>query len=461
MNARETLTTDVVIVGAGLAGLCAAETLLEGGVDVILLEARDRVGGRVYDVHVSKDVVAELGAQYCAPPESLPIVNNHAIVELAAHEGAAIFPVHHQGDNLFSLGGSKPKRFGRDIPPVGPLTLIQFGLLRARLTRMARALSIDTPWSGDAARRYDAETLSSWARPQLRTEGARALLQLICEGMCSTSPSDVSLLHTLIYLRWTGDLKELMRTSGLFRSHRIVGGPYRVAGKIAERLGDRVVLSAPVQRIEHNGKGVQVETKHLSARARMVVVTVPTALRNQIQWEPCLPASYYAISQRMCPGAVLKFIAVYDEPFWREDGLSGLSTDGSRTVRVTFDQSPPGGHPGMLAAYSFGRSAYALMHKPAVERRETVLTALQTSFGKRVSEIGLYIEQDWINDAWARGGFCSFAGPGTWSSLGDWIAKPHGVIRWAGSETIKEGFGTMSGAVRSGKSVAQDILNKI
>lgn len=325
-------------------------------------------------------------------------------MELAAREGAAIFPVHHQGDNLFSLGGARPKRFSRDIPPVGPLTLIEFGLLRTSLRRIA------------------------------------------------TSRTD---------LRWTGDLKELMRTSGLFRSHRIVGGPHRVAGKIAERLGDRVVLSAPVQTIKHNDKGVQVDTKCLFVDARRVVVTVPTALRNQIQWEPGLPAAYYAIAQRMCPGAVLKFITVYDEPFWREDGLSGLSTDGSHAVRVTFDQSPPGGFPGMLAAYSFGRSAYALMRKPPNERREIVLAGLETAFGKRVRGINLYIEQDWIGDAWARGGFCSFTGPGTWSALGEWIAKPHGPIRWAGSETIKEGFGTMSGAVQSGKQVAQDILQEV
>jgi monoamine oxidase len=202
--------------------------------------------------------------------------------------------------------------------------------------------------------------------------------------------------------------------------------------------------------------GVEVEARSVRVRARDAIVATTPALAARIDWQP-LPGPRDQLAQRMPHGQALKLVALYAEPFWRAEGLSGLAAaDGA--VRVVLDESPPGGRPGALGAYAVGRGAVALAAVSQAERRRVVVGTLVELFGPRAAAPDAIVEHDWIGDPWARGGHGCVAVPGAWSTLGPALRTPVGPIRWAGTETALAGMGSMSGAVLSGTRAADEVL---
>jgi monoamine oxidase len=219
-----------------------------------------------------------------------------------------------------------------------------------------------------------------------------------------------------------------------------------------------VVLSAPVRRIEQSATGVTVVSDACTVKAGRAIVAIPPPLAVEIDWQPLLPPQQDALRRRMPLGTLAKCFAVYDEPFWRKDGLSGMALKLGGTVKEMFDNSPPDGRPGVLMGFLGGPSWRTWFARPDADRRAAVLADFAQAFGPKALLPKAYFEQDWTAERWTRGGPVSVLGTGTLSDFGPALSRPFGRVHWAGTETAGYWNGYMDGAVRSGERAAQEVL---
>jgi monoamine oxidase len=295
-------------------------------------------------------------------------------------------------------------------------------------------------------------------RPRARLADVRDLLELTVQAVCACEPADVSLLHVLFYVKSAGGLEALTDSEGGAQEARFVGGSQRVALRMAEELGEeRVRLSAPVRRIAWDSGGVTVG----DVRARRAIVALPPTLTARIDYDPILPGHRDQLVQRMPQGTVWKCMAVYDEPFWRRDGLSGWGLSDAGPVRLTYDNSPPDGSPGVLLGFLEGDHARRAGLMAPAERRAAVLDVFGRLFGARARAPERYIEKSWAEEEWTRGCYGCYMTPGGWTSYGSALRAPIGPIHWAGAETATIWNGYMDGAVRSGERAAADALRAL
>ena len=434
-----TRTADVVVVGAGFAGLSAALELESAGFDAIVLEARDRVGGRVLNHELANGEVVEVGGQWVGPTQ-------HALLELAADVGVETYPTHLEGDNLIVYRG-RVRRYRGTIPRINPAVLLEIERLRRKLNRLCRQVPPDAPWNASRAERWDRITFAEWMRRNSLTPGARMLVTLVIRSVFGTEPEDVSFLHVLFYLASAGGFDALVDTRGGAQDSRFVGGSQLVAIRMAERLGDRVVLGAPVRRIENGDESVRVEADGVTVDAKRAIVAMSPTLAARIAYSPALPGRRDQMSQRMPQGAIIKCMAVYPEPFWRGDGLSGSGLADGASVNAIFDNSPPGGSPGVLLGFLDGRAARVWSRRTPDERRGAVVDVFTRLFGERAANPDDYVERNWANEEWSRGCYSGAFGPSGWTDFGAALREPVGRIHWAGTETATVWNGYIDGAI--------------
>jgi monoamine oxidase len=436
---------DVVVVGAGLAGLTAARDLTAAGRSVRVLEARDRVGGRTLNADLGDGQVVEVGGQWVGPHQT-------ALLALAADLGVGTFPTHDDGQSLLEWRG-RVRRYRGVVPRLNPAVLADVAQAQARLERMARTVPLEAPWRALQARHWDGQTLESWLRRHMVTDAGRELVRIGVEGIWAAEAGELSLLHALFYLRSGQGWSALLDTRGGAQQDRFVGGSQQLSLRLAEDLD--VVLDAPVRRIAQDGAGVVVTSDREVLRAAHVVVAVPPALAGRIEHEPALPAAREQLTQRVPMGAVVKCHAVYDEPFWRAEGLSGFAISDRGPARVVYDNSPQTGRPGVLMGFLEGRYARLV---PAAERRGVVLAGFARLLGPRAARPEQWLEQDWAAEPWSRGGYGGALPPGAWTQLGPALREPVGRVVWAGAEAASVWNGYMEGAVRSGSEAARQVL---
>ena len=278
----------------------------------------------------------------------------------------------------------------------------------------------------------------------------------MCEAVWAAQPADVSLLHALFYTRSNADLETLISVDRGAQQDRVVGGSVRVAEAMAAELGSRVRLGAPVRRISHDDSGVRVQMRSgAEEEADHVVVTLPPTLAGRLEYDPALPSWRDQLTQRMPAGSVIKCFAVYDEPFWRTDGLNGQAISDRGPVKVTFDNSPPDGRPGVLLGFIEGRDARIAARLGDDQRRAAVLDSFSRLFGPRAADPVRYVERDWMAEEFTRGCYGAHFTTGVWTSYGQAWREPVGRIHWAGAECSPEWNGYMEGAVRSGEAAAR------
>ena len=441
---------DVIVVGAGLAGLVAARQLVAARRNVLVIEARDRVGGRTVNASIGAGKVTEMGGQWGGP-------THERLLAVAAELGVETFPTHHQGRNLVDLRG-KLRRYKGTIPRLAPHVLLDVGRARRKVRRAARRVPPEAPWTAPKAEELDSQTLATWVRKAARTKRARSLLEIAVGTVMGTGTAELSALWMLSYVASAGSFDALIDVEGGAQQDRFVGGSQLISERLAEELGDIVVLAAPVRRISQDGGGIDVEADGLDTRARRVIVAVPPPLAARISFAPSLGGRRDQLTQRMAHGALTKCAAVYPEPFWREAGLSGQAlSDGP--VTSTFDNSPPDGAPGVLLGFIAGVEAIRHARRSETDRRRVVLECFERLFGEQAARPGIYLETAWAEEEWSRGGpVCSFA-PGALAHYGEALGQPAGRIHWAGAETATEWCGYMEGAVQSGDRAAEEVLD--
>jgi monoamine oxidase len=447
-------SADVLVVGAGLAGLTAARELVAAGRSVLVLEARDRVGGRVVNRDIGDGKIVEMGGEYAGPTQD-------RLLALAADLGVQTFPTYDSGVKVLHFNG-KRGTYATAIPRINPLVLLDIGRAQARLESLAKRVPTDAPWTAASAERWDGQTFESWARRNTVSRGAYDLLALATEAVFAAEPGDLSLLHVLFYVRSGGTFQNLIETTGGAQQDRFVGGSALIADRLAGRLGTEIVkLGAPVSQIRVAGDKVTATTTAGEFDGKRIIVTAPPLLAGRIEYEPALPYWREQLTQRAPMGSVIKCQVIYDEPFWRADGLSGQATGDGEGSRVVFDNSPPDGSPGVLLAFVEGDEARRLGRQDSPARLAAVLGSLTRYFGAKAGSPTDYLELDWQQERWSGGCYGTLFGPNVWTRYGPALTAPAGPIHWAGTETSPIWCGYMDGAVRSGERAATAVLGEL
>jgi monoamine oxidase len=454
MPDQQTRDADLVVVGAGLAGLSAARAAANAGASVVVVEARDRVGGRVLNEDIGGGNVVEVGGQWIGPTQD-------RLAALARELRVDTFPTFGDGENVIEYGG-RVRRYRGTIPRINPVVLIDVERAQRRLNRLARRVPLDAPWEAPGAAALDGQTAATWMRRNLATKAGRMLLELGIEAVWAAQPEDMSLLHVLFYIHSAGSLEMLFDTEGGAQQDRFVGGSQRIAVLMAQELGrENVLLEAPVRKIERADHGVTVRADGATVRARRAIVAIAPTLAGRIAYDPPLPGFRDQLTQRMPLGTVAKCMAIYDEPFWRAEGLSGQGTSDLGPVKLTFDNSPPGGSPGVILGFLEGRQARELGQLAADERRTAVVDCFARLFGPRAGRPDGYVERLWADEEWSRGCYGCHMPTGAWTNYGPALREPIGPLHWAGAEYSTVWNGYMDGAVRSGEETARAALERL
>jgi monoamine oxidase len=443
---------DVLVVGAGVAGLTAARELTKRNISCLVLEARDRVGGRTLSQKVGRDWV-DLGGQWIGPTQD-------RLAALARELGVATFPQHQEGTKIVSWGG-KIITYKGDIPWLSLGTQIELGLMDWRFKSYMKDLPIDAPWTSRRAVEWDGQTVESWKRRHLRVGGARLFLDIVVRAVFTSEPRDLSFLYFLSYLKSGHGLESLISIKGGAQESRFVGGAQRISICMAEQLGDRVVLNCPVRSITQDADGVTLQTDRGPFRGRLVIIAIPPLLAGRIHYAAALPIRRDQLMTRMPMGSVIKYIATYDRAFWREAGFSGEAFSDTGPTVTTFDDSSHDGSQPALVTFSDGAAGRIWGDRPADERRQAVLAELARFFGPQATQPTDFAEKNWNADPWSGGCYAGVMGPGVMTDFGPALREPCGRIHWAGTETAVDWTGYIDGAIESGQRAVAEVASRV
>jgi monoamine oxidase len=441
---------EVAIVGAGLSGLMAARTLLAAGVEPLVLEARDRVGGRTWTRLAGDGTPLDLGGQWIGPTQ-------RRILALAEELNVQTFKTWDTGKNIEYRRGERITYSGA-IPTHDPVVSADAVEAMLTLNMMATQVPLDAPWNAPKALEWDSQTFDTWIRANARSDEARELMELVIQAVFSVETRDISLLHVLFYIHSAGNLMDLVAVTGGAQESRCVGGTQQLSDKMAAALGDRVILNAPVHTVARDERGVHVEAEGVTVSAERAIIALPPTLAGRLRYHPALPSYRDQLTQRVPMGTVIKVQCLYKTPFWRDEGLTGQVTSDTGAMRITFDNTPLSGTPGILLAFVEGEEGRRWGRRSMEERRAEVLDCLARYFGEQARVSQEYVEMSWAEEEYSRGCYAGFLPPGVLTSYGEALRAPIGRLHWAGTETATEWNGYMDGALQAGERAALEVL---
>jgi monoamine oxidase len=462
-------SADVVVIGAGFAGLTAARNVVAGGRSAIVLEARDRVGGRVWNHDLPGGHISERGGTFVGPTQD-------KVMALADQLSIGTFETYDTGDDVYVADGQRSTYSDTSVfgtAPPDPEIVVPLATIVPGLDSMSTNVPVTAPWEAANAAAWDGQTLETYLTSQ-PTSNQRFLevAALATRTIFGAELRELSFLFTLFYIASSGDethpgtFERNFDTRDGAQQSRIIGGSQEIALRVAEQLGGasrrtgggRVVLGTPVRRIVQGAHGVSVYSDRLAVSAKQAIVAVPPTLAGRIYYEPILPFERDQLTQRYGQGTLTKVGAVYDKPFWREAGLTGGAVATGGPVSATFDDSPPDGSIGIVFGFVGGDNARAYNASSPTARRSHVLNQFTTFFGRRALSPTAYLETNWSGEEWTRGCPVGIPATGALLAYGSRLREPVGRLHWAGTETSTYWNGYMDGAVRSGERAAAEVL---
>lgn len=430
-----------MVVGAGFAGLGAAQELVRAGLSVQLLEARPRAGGRTLTRYLPDGTQLDLGGQWIGPTQRL-------ISALVEEYGIGTYPTPAHGDPVVDFGGERLTSAPREVDD-----------LLEEIDLLALQIIPERPWDAPEARSWDQQTFASWLAGTEYSEATiRYVARVVSGGLLAGAPAEASLLETLFYVASAGGVQPLLGYEGGAQATRIVGGAQGIAEHMAADLPPGALrLGEPVTAIEYGSGGARVITTTHTYTASRVIVAIPPILAARIRYDPPLPPLSDGALQRTPSGTALKVHAVYPAPFWRDRGLSGVSTSDSGVLTETVDNTPPNSPRAVLTGFVYGEEAVLLRARPLEDRRRIVLERLGELFGEEALSPDDYVEFDWMAEEWTRGCFSGHLVPGSTVGFGPALRAPVGVVHWASTETATEWNGYFDGALGSGRRAAEEV----
>ncbi len=434
----------MLVVGAGLAGLVAARDLVAAGVSTLVLEARQRVGGRLLTLAGDAGVTLDLGGQWIAR-------EHHRARELANGLRLELATPATVGRATATIGGREVEMRGL-LPAMGMLAradLLQAGY---RLGRLVAATSLEHPTAGAGVAGRDEITAARWLGRNLRTRAGREIARAMVEICFAFGADETSLLGLLF------DIRAARSISGVLGAQAdiVVGGAQQLALRLADRLNDRVVTGAAVDRVSWSDQHIEIGAGGRTWTSHAAAICIPPALARRIVFTPALPADRRALLDGMLPGNVIKALAVYETPFWRHHGHSGSTFNIGSTLGVTADVSPRDESAGVLVALACASGADRLRGAPE-QPEDAVLSSLVELFGEQARAAREVAVHDWSQELFTGGCYAGHFTPGTLQAAGGAALRPSGAIHWGGTETATDWHGYMEGAVRSGERVAGEL----
>jgi len=480
------ITRDVVVIGAGAAGLTAANDLRTAGLSVVVLEARDRVGGRLW-TDVVDGAMLELGGQWVSPDQT-------ALIDTVADLGLETYSRYREGDSVYVGPDGEAKRFTGEMFPVAPETEKAIDDITARLDQMVAEIDPDKPWAHPNAAEWDKISWDAWLREQTDDDEAVRNLAFATGSAMLTKPTHTfSLLQSLLMAASAGSYSNLVDADFIL-DKRVAGGLQQVPELLAERLGDDVILNQPVRRIvwgaasatpaspadaatgqrvadlraltarvdaaKSSSDGVTVIADGVTVRARFAVLALAPVLYSRISFEPPLPRVQHQMHQHISMGFVIKVHAVYETPFWRDKGLSGTAFSPYELVHEAYDNTNHGDERGTLVGFVSDQNADDVFRLSAEERRERILESLSHYYGPEAKNPAVYYESDWGTEEWTRGAYAASFDMGGLHRYGADLREPVGAIHLACSDMAGAGYQHVDGAIRQGHRAADEILER-
>ncbi|KAL5005194.1 hypothetical protein ScPMuIL_018650 [Solemya velum] len=449
---------DVIVIGAGLSGLAAAKLLKEHGQNVLVLEARGRVGGRLYTVKNERVNYIDLGGAYIGPTQD-------RVLRFARELGVQTQLVDESGDSIFY---TKVRHFGMRFAgtqqPMGSIAAyLDLNNLYRTLDRMARQVSAEAPWQAEKAHEWDAMTVQQFYDKIIWTKEGMFCAKDVVQLNTCCEPNEVSLLWFLWYLSSANGILRIQAIGNGAQERKWVGGSQQLCDKAMERIGkDRVLLTHPVCRIEQTQTDVAVHDIHGNKYvSKYVILAIPTSTQSKILYDPPLPSCKIQLMQRAPMGKVIKTFMYYERPFWREKGINGFTSidDHEGLVGGTMeDLKTDGSHPAIMG-FILSDNVLDAEKKSKEERQRIIEQQYYRVFGTEEALHPIHFEEfDWTSEQWSGGGYSSTLPPGVLTKYREDIRSPVGRLYFAGTETACHWSGYMDGAVEAGERAAREIL---
>lgn len=446
----EKLQTDIIIIGAGYAGIAAAKKLHEAGKNFLVVEARDRIGGRTLTQKLNCGATVDLGAQWIGPTQ-------HHIWQWVKETNTATYNTFDSGKNILSYN-NKVSTYKGTIPKIDPLSLIDLGIALEKVNKLCKQIPLDAPWNHPKAHEYDSMTLHTWMEKNMYTKKAKHLFNIGVETVFAAEASEISFLHALFYAHSGDNMESLISIPNGAQQTLLVGGTQTLLQKIAQPFNEKILLQEAVRKIEQTEYEIKIYTDTKIIHAKKCISTLPPTLLNSIQFAPILPQRKAQLLQRVPMGAAMKCFCIYKTPFWRQKGFSGQIVSDESPVKVTFDCTNADSDFGVLLVFVEAKNARDFIELPKSQRKEMVLKKLVDYFGNEAKEILEYEDKCWTEEEFSRGCYAGNMPPGVMTQFGKALREPFMHLHFAGTETAIKWNGYMDGAIESGFRAVEEVL---
>ena len=442
---------EVIVVGAGFAGLTAARTLARSRKNVVVLEARNRVGGRVKAGKIA-GIPVDVGGMWVGPTQT-------RLLETIKEYGLHLVAGSDKGKNILEIN---KRRFVANGQSLGwdKQTEAEYERLLKQIDLLAKQLPLASPWTMPRAEEYDTMSADDWFRASTNNAMVLEMFRGLVRGIFTADAYQISFLFFLFYIR-SGDNFDALASFGgdSAQAWTVEETMHQVAVRMAAELDGKIVLEMPVRSISQDDNGVVIESAKGTWSAGHAIVAVPLPLSVRIQYQPPLPSERDILAQHMPMGSVIKYWVAYEKPFWRDRGFNGIVTSSDAPSNmVCGDMTPPSGTPGLLIGFIEGHNGVLWTGHSREERRKVIVDRLVSFFGPEAAHPIDYEDQDWPSDPWSRGCYVASMAPGIMTTVGKAIRQPFGRVHWAGTETSERWMGYIDGAIRSGDRAAAEIL---
>ncbi|KAL4962692.1 putative flavin-containing amine oxidase [Aspergillus stella-maris] len=459
-GSSETEDVDVVVVGAGLAGLTAASELQRAGLSFVVLEARDRVGGKTWSQPIPGEGqgVVDLGAAW------INDVNQTRVHTLAKRFGAEILEQSTNGSCVLEDTDGKISTFQYGELPKFDAAIAQ-GVARIRDMVEADCQTLDP--TRPQSTEWDSMTFEAY----LRSRGASAeglwTATVWTRAMLGHDPRDISALYFLTYCKSGGGLLQMRsdRKGGGQHLRFRQGMQHMAKGLASELPKDSIRLSSPVNNINQEGSsGVEIiTTDKKTFRARKAIITIPSPVYNTISFTPKLPAPKKLWSEAGHYGYYTKAMMVFRTPFWLEKGYCGLTQSFTGPASVIRDTSSIPDKKYVLTCFMSADPGRAWAALSTAEREMALVAQIGKFFESKTEaarDFVTMVTYEWVNDEYSGWGCpCIVLTPGVMDTVGNGAVRdPAGNLHFAGTETAVHWRGYMEGACESGERAGGEVI---